>query len=184
MLNFLSKSLKLHPSFKFFTVQAGQFRIFVFEPPFGSRKYVTIPSSIEILKTDGNLSLILRNMSPKSVMEYNCSVSLLSYFFSFFLSPFKKSLVLNGLGFKAEVVGGGKSIQFKLGFSCVITVKIPQDIISVKVDKNIIEIEGCSAQSVGNFTETIRRLKFPDSYKGKGFQFEGVQRVLKEIKKT
>ena len=56
--------------------------------------------------------------------------------------------------------------------------------VNVSFNKNLLTVEGTDASKVGNFVKLIRNLKFPDSYKGKGFWYKNEQRVLKEIKKT
>ena len=45
-------------------------------------------------------------------------------------------------------------------------------------------LEGFDPVAVGNFATKIKSLKFPDTYKGKGFWYKNEVKVLKEIKKT
>ena len=45
-------------------------------------------------------------------------------------------------------------------------------------------VEGFDKVTVGNFVNKIRNLKFPDSYKGKGFWYKNEVIKLKEINKT
>ena len=53
----------------------------------------------------------------------------------------------------------------------------------MNIQKNIISVEGSDSVVVGNFTNKIRSLKIPDSYKGKGFWYKSEKEKLKEIKK-
>ena len=100
------------------------------------------------------------------------------------LKPFKKQLVLKGLGFKAEVLDNSSMLELKLGFSSLVKVSIPKDEVLVSVNKNTLTFEGFDPVAVGNFANKIRSLKFPDVYKGKGFWYKNEVRSLKEIKKT
>ena len=50
--------------------------------------------------------------------------------------PFKKQLVLKGLGFKADVSEDKKKLELKLGFSAIISLPIPTHEVEVTVNKN------------------------------------------------
>ena len=98
--------------------------------------------------------------------------------------PFKKQLLLKGLGFKAEVLNNSSLLELKLGFSSLVKIKIPKEEVLVNVNNNILTLEGFDPVAVGNFANKIRMLKVPDAYKGKGFWYKNEVRSLKEIKKT
>ena len=84
--------------------------------------------------------------------------------------PYVKKLILEGVGFKSEVKG--KDFHFALGFSHPVVVKIP-DTITATADKNNITITGPDKELVGSFAATIRALKKPEPYKGKGIRYAG-----------
>lgn len=79
-----------------------------------------------------------------------------------------KKLILEGIGFKSEVVG--KILNLALGFSHPVKIKIPESI-TVVADKNNITITGIDKELVGSFTASIRAMKKPEPYKGKGFRY-------------
>jgi len=81
---------------------------------------------------------------------------------------FAKTLVLDGVGFKAEV--SGDSLNLALGFSHPVKVKIPEGL-NVTVEKNNIKVEGIDKELVGQFTAKVRAFKKPEPYKGKGFHY-------------
>ncbi|OGI82332.1 50S ribosomal protein L6, partial [Candidatus Nomurabacteria bacterium RIFCSPHIGHO2_12_FULL_44_22b] len=95
--------------------------------------------------------------------------------------PYVKKLILEGVGFKSEVKG--KDFHFALGFSHPVVVKIP-DTITATADKNNITITGPDKELVGSFAATIRALKKPEPYKGKGMRYEGEVIRRKQGKKT
>lgn len=82
---------------------------------------------------------------------------------------FEKKLELVGVGFKATVKG--KEVDLSLGFSHPNIVPIPAGV-EVKVDKNtLISITGIDKQLVGQFAATLRSLRPPEPYKGKGVKY-------------
>ncbi len=79
-----------------------------------------------------------------------------------------KKLEINGVGFKAQV--NGQKVILNLGFSHPVEFPIP-DGIAVAVEKNVITISGIDKQLVGETAATIRALKKPEPYKGKGIKY-------------
>jgi large subunit ribosomal protein L6 len=85
-------------------------------------------------------------------------------------TPFVKKLQIEGIGYKAEVQG--KNLKLALGFSHPVLVAIPEGV-ATKVEKNIVTIEGADKERVGQFAASVRALKKPEPYKGKGIRYEG-----------
>jgi len=96
-------------------------------------------------------------------------------------TPYQKKLILEGVGFKSEVKG--KTFNFALGFSHPVIVEIPEGI-TATADKNNITIMGIDKELVGSFTASLRALKKPEPYKGKGMRYEGEVIRRKQGKKT
>jgi large subunit ribosomal protein L6 len=96
-------------------------------------------------------------------------------------TPFVKKLQIEGIGFKAEL--SGKTIKFALGFSHPVIVAVPEGLTAV-VEKNIITITGADKDAVGQFAASIRDLKKPEPYKGKGIRYEGEVIRMKQGKKA
>ncbi len=94
---------------------------------------------------------------------------------------YEKKLIVEGIGFKAEVKGG--NLALNLGFSHQIIVAIPKEI-KVTSEKNVITVSGLDKEAVGQFTAKIRALKKPEPYKGKGIRYEGEVIRRKEGKKA
>ena len=93
---------------------------------------------------------------------------------------FVKKLEINGVGFKAAVVG--KAINLNLGYSHPINYIIP-DQVKVTVDENTkVTIEGPDKQLVGKVAAEIRSFYPPEPYKGKGVKYSDEKIVRKEGK--
>jgi large subunit ribosomal protein L6 len=85
-------------------------------------------------------------------------------------TPFVKKLQIEGIGFKAEV--SGKNLKLMLGFSHPVLKTLPEGI-EVIVEKSIVSISGADKEAVGQFAASVRALKKPEPYKGKGIRYEG-----------
>jgi large subunit ribosomal protein L6 len=83
---------------------------------------------------------------------------------------FKKQLDIQGVGFRAEVAGS--KLNMALGFSHPVIMDIPEGL-QIKVEKNIITVEGIDKELVGQFSANIRRKREPEPYKGKGIRYVG-----------
>lgn len=97
------------------------------------------------------------------------------------MTPFQKQLILEGVGYKADV--SGDTVQMSLGFSHPVKVKVPQGL-TVKAEKNTLTISGVDLEQVGQFAASIRALKKPEPYKGKGFRYSTEVIRRKQGKKT
>lgn len=96
-------------------------------------------------------------------------------------APFVKKLQVEGIGYKADMVG--KDIKLMVGFSHPVLVKIPEGL-TVVIEKNIITISGANRDAVGQFAANVRSVKKPEPYKGKGIRYEGEVITMKEGKKA
>ncbi len=94
---------------------------------------------------------------------------------------FKKKLIIEGIGFKAEVKG--EELVLNLGFSHQVKVKIPKGL-KVASEKGALNISGIDKEMVGQFAAKIRALKKPEPYKGKGIRYEKEVIRRKQGKKT
>ena len=95
--------------------------------------------------------------------------------------PFAKKLQIEGIGYKAELQG--KNLKMALGFSHPVIVAVPEGLTAV-VEKNIVTITGADKDAVGQFAASIRALKKPEPYKGKGIRYEGEVVRQKQGKKA
>ncbi len=96
-------------------------------------------------------------------------------------TPFVKVLQVQGIGYKAEAAG--KTLKFALGFSHPVVVDIPEGL-TAAVEKNVITISGSDKERVGQFAASVRALKKPEPYKGKGIRYEGEVVKQKQGKKA
>jgi len=81
---------------------------------------------------------------------------------------FKKSLEINGVGYRAAMQG--KTLVLQLGFSHPVEYAIPEGV-EVKVEKNLIHLTGTDKQTIGQVAAEIRSFRPPEPYKGKGVKY-------------
>lgn len=84
---------------------------------------------------------------------------------------FERRLEMIGVGYRAIVQG--PDLNVSVGFSHPTLLNIPQGI-QVVVEKNTtIVITGIDKQKVGQFAATVRSVRPPEPYKGKGIRYKG-----------
>jgi large subunit ribosomal protein L6 len=84
---------------------------------------------------------------------------------------FRKSLIVEGVGYTGEV--RGKDLVMKLGYSHEIVVNPPQDITFAVEGRNptTVHVSGIDKQVVGQVAANIRELRPPEPYLGKGVRY-------------
>ena len=93
------------------------------------------------------------------------------------LEGFSKSLELVGVGYRVQQSGKGISLSVMLSHTVEIQ---PRDGIALEVEgQNLIHVRGIDKQLVGQTAAEIRKVRPPESYKGKGIRYVGEQVRLK-----
>ncbi|KAK7207907.1 mitochondrial ribosomal protein L6 [Myxozyma melibiosi] len=77
-------------------------------------------------------------------------------------------LTLTGTGYRAELLGGGRKISVKVGQTGATLLNIPVGINAICPQPTRVLLKGSDKQLVTQFAATIRALKPPEPYKGKG----------------
>ena len=144
-------------------------------------KKIFVPKFILLKKEGIFIVLKLKDLIFKTHYLVYCKI--FKNFFNAGIKILRKRLILKGLGFKMNLSENKKYLIFKVGLSYLVNVEIPKNI-SIHINKKVLIIEGYNKVSVGNFLYVIRKIKFPESYKEKGFWIKNEKRNLKEIKKT
>jgi large subunit ribosomal protein L6 len=121
--------------------------------------------NVDIVKDDRN-SRALRGLTRSLVANMVTGVS----------KGFERILEINGIGYRAMI--SGNTIEFNIGYSSPVKFDLPKGI-SASVDKrNVIKLSGIDKELLGHTAASIRRLRPPESYKGKGIKYaeERIQR--------
>jgi len=83
---------------------------------------------------------------------------------------FSKTLIVNGVGYRAEVKGN--LLILNLGYSNIIEFVIPEGITISVEGQNKVTVSAIDKQLVGQTAAEIRSLRVPEPYKGKGVKYE------------
>jgi len=83
---------------------------------------------------------------------------------------FTKTLLITGVGYRAEIQG--KLLFMSLGYSTDIFIGIPEGIAVTADQGGKVTVTGIDKQRVGEFASQIRKLRAPEPYKGKGIRYE------------
>ena len=84
---------------------------------------------------------------------------------------YKKTLEIQGVGYKAEMKG--KKLVLSVGYANQISLDVPNNV-TVALDGLMkINVSGADKQAVGEFAAQVRKTRKPEPYKGKGIRYEG-----------
>jgi len=92
---------------------------------------------------------------------------------------YEKKLEIEGVGFKASL--DGDNLLLNVGFSHPVKVKTPEGI-KFLVEKNTIIVSGIDKEKVSQTAATIRKIRPPEPYKGKGIKYAG-EKIQRKVGK-
>ena len=123
------------------------------------------------VEVKGNQILVLPQKETKQTKAFwGLTRTLLANMVKGVTEGYEKKLEIEGLGFKALIEG--ENLKLLVGFSHPVEIKAPQDI-KFLVEKNVITVSGIDKEKVGILAATIRKVKPPEPYKGKGVRYQG-----------
>jgi large subunit ribosomal protein L6 len=138
-----------------------------------------IPLGIDV-KVDNALVQVERKSDEKeSRALHGLTQALLMNMVLGVTQGFSRSLDIVGIGYRAELIGKN-TIKFSLGYSNPVEFSLPQDITATVEERGTrLIIQGIDKEVVGEIGARIKRLRLPDSYKGKGIRYTGEKLKLK-----
>lgn len=140
-----------------------------------------VPSDITVATNEGRVTVTPRTSSRLAKALWGTYAAHIKNMIAGVNTPFKKVLLLEGIGYKSELSGG--SINFSVGFSHPVKIPVPKGI-SATVEKNVITITGADKELVGQFAANVRGVKPPEPYKGKGLRYDSEVIQRKQGKKA
>jgi large subunit ribosomal protein L6 len=97
-------------------------------------------------------------------------------------NEFTKSLVIEGVGYKAVVEG--KNLVVYAGYSHTVPMAIPEGLTVKCPSATEVVISGVNRQVVGQFAANVRAVREPEPYLGKGIRYKDEVIRRKEGKKA
>ncbi|MBI4404223.1 MAG: 50S ribosomal protein L6 [Deltaproteobacteria bacterium] len=140
----------------------------------------TLPSTISVeVKGD---QLFVNNLSdnPEKRALHGLSRSLIQNMVVGVSQGYSRELELQGVGYRAQVQGNKLNLQ--LGFSHPVEFPLPEGI-SASVEANTkILLKGADKELLGQTASSLRKVRPPEPYKGKGIRYQGEVVTLKQGK--
>ena len=150
---------------------AQQEHLLKFEGPKGKLQLQVHPAIDVKMDNDKKEMVVTRRDDEKqSKALHGLTRSLIANYIEGVAKGYRKSLEVQGVGYKAEIKG--KNLVLAVGFANTISLELPQGLV-VEVEGNKIHVSGPDKQLVGQFASDVRRVRKPEPYKGKGIRYEG-----------
>lgn len=140
-----------------------------------------IHPAVDLSVENNMISVVLKQTDRKSRAIQGLVRSLVANMVNGVSRGFEKVLEINGIGYRAEMKGN--AILMSLGYSHPINFLLP-DGISATVEKNtVIKLSGIDREQLGQTAASIRKLRKPEPYKGKGIKY-AEERIQRKAGKT
>ena len=136
---------------------------------------------IEIKIEGSEVLLTTKNDAKQTNAYHGLYRSLINNMVKGVTDGFTKTLVITGVGYRAEVKG--KELVMNLGYSSDYIAIIPDGLTVVATPDGKLTVTGIDKQLVGEFCSQIRKLRKPEPYKGKGIRYE-TEVIRRKVGKT
>lgn len=132
--------------------------------------FVKMPKGIKIELKDGAAVVKKEHESKELKQYYGLTRALLANAVKGVNEGFEKKLKMEGVGYRAKV--DGRELVLNVGFANAIRITPPEGT-EITVKKNDIIVSGINKELIGDIAASIRRVRPPEPYKGKGIRYAG-----------
>ena len=140
-----------------------------------------ISNTIKVEVKDGEVVLTTLDDSKQTNAFHGLYRNLIHNMVVGVTTGFSKSLVITGVGYRAEVQS--KILMLNLGYSNDFFATIPDGLTVTADAQGKVTVSGIDKQQVGEFCSQIRKLRKPEPYKGKGVRYE-TEVIRRKVGKT
>jgi len=140
----------------------------------GPKGSITTPveATLNYEIADGNVVITRKDESRVARAQHGLRRTLVANCIEGVSNGFSKTLEVNGVGYKVAVKG--KNVELAVGFSHPVVMPLPEGL-EAKAEGNKLTVSGIDKQLVGEFAATVRRVRPPEPYKGKGIKYDNEQ---------
>lgn len=138
---------------------------------------LTLPSRIKLEILPQGIKVNREGDDKKIRSEHGTFVRLITNAIEGVSGGFSKVLEIVGTGFRAQMEGA--DLVMALGFSHQVRFPTPEGIKIEVLENTKIKVSGVDKEKVGTIADKIKKIKQPDSYKGKGIRYLGQKLKLK-----
>jgi large subunit ribosomal protein L6 len=126
---------------------------------------------VSIEQEDSTLLVKRRNESRLARQRHGLSRTLVANMVEGVSQGFQKRLEIQGVGYRAQIQG--KNLSLSVGYSHPVVIEPPEGIqLAVENNTNVM-VSGIDKEIVGNIAASIRAVRPPEPYKGKGIRYSG-----------
>ncbi len=140
---------------------------------------LAVHGHVECLQQEGSFSFRARNEDARALAGTMRALAV--NMITGVTSGFEKKLILQGVGYRAQLKG--KALSLQLGYSHPITYQLPEGVKAETPSQTEIILKGADKQKVGQAASEIRAFRPPEPYKGKGVRYADERLLRKEGKK-
>ena len=127
--------------------------------------------SVEV-DTENKQVVVKRNNDDRESRAYHgLTRSLINNMVIGVKDGYEKKLEIVGVGYIASI--SGKTLALRVGFANEVKKEIPQGLNVTCPDQTHVVVQGCDKQMVGEFAASVRAVRKPEPYKGKGIRYDG-----------
>ncbi|MEB3223005.1 MAG: 50S ribosomal protein L6 [Candidatus Sericytochromatia bacterium] len=132
----------------------------------------TLRPEVSVSLEDGTLLVQPQGESKMARSLHGLSRTLVANMVDGVTNGFKKTLEINGVGYRAAVAGSKLTLQ--MGYSHPVEIEAPQGITFIVPPgpKPSVVVEGIDKQLVGDMAAKVRSVRPPEPYKGKGIKYD------------
>jgi large subunit ribosomal protein L6 len=131
----------------------------------------TLPDKVLVQQEDGIVTVTRQDESRLARQRHGLCRTLVANMVEGVANGFEKRLSIQGVGYRAQAQGS--KLTLNVGYSKPVEISMPPAI-QVAVENNtLVIISGIDKEQVGNIAASIRAVRPPEPYKGKGIRYLG-----------
>lgn len=138
-------------------------------------------NKISINLENGELSVLRADDLKETKALHGLYRMLIANMVAGVVTPFAKTLVIAGVGYKASVAG--KKLTMGLGMSHPVEMEIPEGLTVTCPDLLTVVVSGIDKEKVGQFAAQIRAKRPVEPYHGYGIHYSDEVVIRKEVEK-
>ncbi|MFQ5522427.1 MAG: 50S ribosomal protein L6 [Acidimicrobiia bacterium] len=131
----------------------------------------TFPERISFVMESEAITVSRPDDSRQSKALHGLSRALLHNMVVGVSEGYTKELEIQGVGYRAALKGS--NIELQVGFSHPVTVAPPEGVTFEVPEPTKIKVSGIDKELVGQVAASIRKVRPPEPYKGKGIRYSG-----------
>ncbi len=140
--------------------------------------FYSIPTGIDVAVQEGKIIVNRTGDNKKERALHGLARTLISNMAIGLSQGYQRVLEITGVGYRAQAKGD--KLTFSLGYSHPVEFALPEGVgATVDEKQTTITLKGIDKQQLGQIAANIRKLRPPDSYKGKGIRYSGQRMKLK-----